>query len=351
MIVGIYADAHFSVASSILNSLSGYRYSARLDMLIDSFKWMYDQFDKEGVELIFNAGDLLDSDFIKARESSAIAEALSYGGRIPEYHIVGNHEKEDRANRNTSLSLLDHNRKIKVIYEPTKIDGTFSVLPYQSDLTYLELEPIANKVLISHVTYEGMRLGQIVTTQGLNMTYASNNFDLILNGHIHSPATYGKVMNIGSIVGHGFDDDYSVCYPSIMILDTETLQPRRIINPYAALFLKLKAQSVSVLGKALKKFSTLPNPKCIKVEVPYAIRDEVRSYLESKRDDYNLVATRIQSKIENSSIISQSKEQIEKLQGFESGSSAMKNYVDMQTDESLPAPKNVVMSFIDEYLS
>lgn len=351
MIVGIYTDAHFSIASSILNGTSGYKYSARLDMLVNSFKWMYETFKKEGVELIFNGGDLIDSDFIKARESSALAEALSYGGEIPEYHIVGNHEKEDKASKFTSLSILDKNRKITVISEPTKIDDTFSVIPYTRDLDYIDLEPLANRVLISHIDYEGMSLGKITLTSGLNMQYACNYFDLILNGHIHAPAVYhDKIMNIGAMVGHGFDDNYSLCYPSIMILDTETLKTRRIVNPYSALFLKAKVGSVADTIKYLKSLSNLSNPKCLKLEVPYAIRDEIRDYLDSQSATYNLVATRISSKVENSTVLAESKEDIVKLQSYESGASAMKNYVDLQSDDSLPAPKAKMVKFVEDYL-
>lgn len=351
MLVGIYTDAHFAVASSILNGTAGYKYSARLDMLVDSFKWMYETFESEGVELIFNGGDLIDSDFIKARESSALAEALSYGGKIPEYHIVGNHEKEDKASKYTSLSLLDKNRKITVISEPTKIDNTFSVIPYTRDLDYIDLEPLKNKVLVSHIDYEGMSLGKITLNSGLNMQYACNYFDLILNGHIHAPATYhDKIMNIGAMVGHGFDDNYSVCYPSIMILDTETMKTRRIINPHSALFLKSKVGSVAELIKYLKTLSNLPNPKCLKIEVPYLARDEIRDYLESQLTKYNIVASRISSKVENSSVLNQSKEEIVKLQGYESGASAMKKYVDIQNDDGLPAPKSKMMDFVEKYL-
>lgn len=351
MIAGIYTDAHFAVASSILSATAGYKYSARLDMLVDSFRWMYDTFEKENVELIFNGGDLIDSDFIKARESSALAEALSYGGKIPEYHIVGNHEKEDKANKYTSLSLLDQNRKITVISEPTKIDDTFSVIPYTRELDYIDLEPLANKVLISHIDYEGMSLGKITLTSGLNMQYACNYFDLVLNGHIHAPAIYhDKIMNIGAMVGHGFDDNYSVCYPSIMILDTDTLKTRRIMNPYSALFLKAKVSSVAELMKYLKSIAKLSNPKCLKLEVPYLARDEIRDYLESQLEKYNIVATRVSSKVENSSVLSQAKEDIVKLQGYESGASAMKKYVDIQADDGLPAPKPKMMEFVEKYL-
>ena len=52
--IGLFTDAHFSSASSILNSRSGYEYSARLDYLMKSFEWLYNQFAEKGVDLIIN---------------------------------------------------------------------------------------------------------------------------------------------------------------------------------------------------------------------------------------------------------------------------------------------------------
>lgn len=352
MLVGIYSDSHFSVASSVLNKTSGQKYSARLDLLVDSFRWMYEQFDKEGVEMIINAGDLIDSDFIKAREGSALAEALSYGGRVPEYHIVGNHEKEDKNNKYTSVSLLDKNRSSVVVTEPTKLNDEISLLPYTSDLESINLEELSNKILISHMNYEGMSLGRITLSTGLNMDYVLSNFQLVLNGHIHTAGSYksGRILNIGSMFGQGFDDNYELSYPCIMILDTDTLKTRRIVNPYAVIFMKYKSSSVSDLTKQIKPLAKISNPACVKVEVPQAIRDSVRDYLESKSEEYGIIATRIHGKVENSTVMEGSTEEIQKLRSFESGAEAMKQFTDLQSDDTLPAPKAEMLQFLDEFL-
>lgn len=352
MLVGIYTDSHFSVASSILNKTSGYKYSARLDLLIKSFQWMYEQFDKEGVQMIINGGDLMDSDFIKAREGSALAEALSYGGRVPEYHIVGNHEKEDKNNKYTSVSLLDKNRMITLVSEPTKIDGDITLIPYTSDPTQLDLMALSNKILISHMNYETMRLGKIQLTSGINMDYALSCFQLVLNGHIHTAGSYrdGRIVNIGSMFGQGFDDNYELSYPCIMILDTETLKYHRLVNPYSAIFLKYSVTSISDLTKKLRPLLKVQNPKCLKVEVPFAIRDEVRDYLDQKSEKYGIIATRIHGLIENSTVLQGTSEDIQKLRSFESGAEAMKQFTDLQSDDSLPAPKSEMMAFLDEFI-
>ena len=101
MKIGVYTDAHFSISSSILSRTNGYNYSARLDSLVDSFKWMYSQFKKSNVDLIVNCGDLTNSDILHAEENSALYEALSYNPGIRELYILGNHEIK---NKNSTMS-------------------------------------------------------------------------------------------------------------------------------------------------------------------------------------------------------------------------------------------------------
>lgn len=348
--VGIYTDAHFSLTSSILSNMSGYKYSARLDLLVQSFKWMYEEFDAKGVELIINAGDLIDSDIIKAEENSALSEALSHSKGIPELHIVGNHEKKDKSNKYHSLSLLDKNRSISVVDTPMKYNDEISLLPFTTD--EIDFESLKNKVLISHMNYEGMTVGVKKLEWGLSQEYVLSYFDKVLNGHIHaaSKEKKGQVLNIGSLFGIGFGDSYDVSYPGIMILDTETLKIERIRNPYSVIFLKLKAESVGDLKAKLKKANKVDNPKCIKVEVPYLIRDDIREFLTKVSEDMNIVSSRVQGKVESSSVYLVDKESDENISGFESGSDAMKQYVDSLDEAQLPAPKDKMVKFIEEFL-
>lgn len=346
MKIGIYTDAHFSVNSSILSGTTGTDYSKRLDMLVNSFEWMYQVFEEEGVELIVNGGDLIDSDLLKAREGSALAKALSYSRGVPEIHVLGNHEMEDYSGNYSSIALLDSNRSITVYDKPTKINEVLSVLPYTKDYDSIDFESISNKVLISHIDYEGMRVGGYQLTNGVNINVVSDYFDLVLNGHIHAPSTYGKVMNIGSCVGHSFSDDYSLCYPSIMILDTDTLETKRIQNPHSVVFLKFSGSSLGDFANSITKYKSLVNPKCIKFEVPYEVRDEAKEYVESILDDYIIVSYRIQTKITKSNIMT-NKEEIDSVQSTELGMDALINYVNLQEDDSLPAPKTDIVELIN----
>lgn len=304
--VGIYTDAHFSISSSILKVTSTYKYSARLDMLVDSFKWMYQEFDKYQVDLIVNGGDLLESTTLKAIEATALSEAISYSSGIPEYHLVGNHERENQ--QYSLLSILNGYQHINVV---TKVStfGDLTFLPFEDDYRDLDISKYRSKVLISHSMYEGIRLGHFISDSGLSIDYVSNYFELILNGHIHSRSPVvdteftGKFHNIGSIVGHNFSDNYTNGLPGIVILDTETLTLDYVVNPYSVLFYKIKVTNLSDLISTL---SSLPkNPKCIEVKVSSLISSNVFDYINSNLSTYSIVSTRLLVDNQTRSLVSE----------------------------------------------
>ena len=104
MKIGIYSDLHISRNSSIMPlHKEDSKYSTRLQMILDTGKWMYEEFEKQGVELIVNCGDTVDSSVLKADEISALQEFYSYSKGVEEYHIVGNHELSDKNFYSTSI--------------------------------------------------------------------------------------------------------------------------------------------------------------------------------------------------------------------------------------------------------
>ena len=109
MRVGIYTDIHCSYTSSILPlHIDNSCYTARLKMVVDTFKWMYELFEHNNVDYIVNCGDLFDSYRLRAEEISAMAESLSYNSGIPEYHIIGNHEVMDVRRNFYATALLNN---------------------------------------------------------------------------------------------------------------------------------------------------------------------------------------------------------------------------------------------------
>ena len=320
-------------------------------MLVDTFKWMYQVFKDNNVDIIVNGGDLVDSDVLKAREISALSEALSYRDQsIPEYHILGNHEMEDKASKFSSISIISQLPNAYLVTEPTRLNDDVAFLPYTNKYD-TDLEPYSAKVLISHNDYEGMRVNRIVMQKGFNIDLVSEDFQLILNGHIHAASGRSQIVNIGSVVGHNFGDNYNIANPSIMILDTDTLDYFRIPNPYAILFHKIKADSLSDIIKSLDSYkSNSTNRQCLRIEVPVSIRESVQDYLDNNRDNYNIVATRIITHTDNTHILLDKKEDIDVISDYGAGITAMSHYVDNQEDSDLPATKSDIMNFIKEYL-
>ena len=74
----IYSDLHCSYTSSILPlySKNTNGFTTRLQMIIDTGKWISDIAEKEPVDLIVNGGDTFDSILVKAEELSAVQKAL-----------------------------------------------------------------------------------------------------------------------------------------------------------------------------------------------------------------------------------------------------------------------------------
>ena len=356
--IGFFTDPHFSLTSSILNMRSGYEYSARLDLLIKSFEFMYKEFRNREVEAIICGGDLMDSDIIKSEEGSALSKALSYNTDIPEYFLLGNHEKKDDAGRFNSIALLSNFSHRRIIDKPTRLDIggiKISFLPYNKEIDncYEEIEKIPADLLVSHMNFNGMNIGKsFVFDDGIDMDRILNNFKLVINGHIHNADKYadGRIYNIGSLFGTGFGDDYHFNYPGMVILDTETLELEHIDNPYAVTFHVIKSDSISELIKECRLITRKrKGPKCFRIEVPYAIRDDAREYIDSLPKKMDILNTRIIGKIENSTVLQLNKD--ESIESYSSGGEAMRNYINTLDESSLPSTKDKMVKFINDYLS
>lgn len=290
MRIGIYTDVHCCYTSSIMplhNSES--KYTTRLQMIVDTFSWMYDVFDNNSVDLIINCGDLFDSHNIRAEEICAMSDALSFGGQIPEFHILGNHEIVDN-NRtfyaNGLLSRCDH---IQLVDQPLKLSNGISLLPYMPWQQATEVLPLlSNKYLFSHIDIKGSNVTPThALTDGVDPTKLSDLFTIVVNGHLHSPQSWGnKIFNIGSTTSLSFSDnsDYN---PRISILDTNTNTFEFFDNPYAIRFVKLAVQDMSDLSTQLSK----PYSMILRIQCSSALKPEVDQLLA---DSGNVIASRIQ---------------------------------------------------------
>lgn len=364
--IGLYTDAHFSISSSILSRVNGYKYSARLDFLVESFKWMYDTFKSRNVDLIINCGDLTNSDILHAEENAALSEALSYNKDIKEFYILGNHEIKDKKSNMSSVSILSGYPNITMFNKPGIVDGegcTLILVPYMTskedyDKFYSMLEEYdkcgpksSNWYLFSHMTYVGENYNNYIEKEGLDKVLLMSRFKNIVgifNGHLHNVKDEGSYHQIGSLTGNSFGDDYSNGRPGIIILDTDTGEIERIKNPYSVLFLKLKASSISEVNNLLCNTdgaTGFRHPyRCLSIEVPLAIKDEVSNYINAIKDERNIIEYRIKTKYE----FSKNKEIVESLNSYKTPYEALKGYVDSQSE--LQFSKEEIYNFLNTYM-
>ena len=266
MKIGIYTDVHCCYTSSILPiHCESSQYTTRLQMIVDTFKWMYDVFRNNNVDVIVNCGDLFDSFNLKAQEISAMSEALSYGGDIPELHILGNHDIFDKKRSANAIALLNNYSHIDVVTDPLKLGCGVSLLPYcDADEAADVIPSLSNDILFSHIDIKGSYVTpQHVLDSGVSSSRLQDNFKRVINGHLHSPQSFdNQVFNIGASTSLSFSDgdDY---IPRISVIDTNTLTLYHFNNPHAICFRKIDN---GTLQKVQSLIDRTYNKLCIRVK-------------------------------------------------------------------------------------
>lgn len=281
MRVGIYTDVHCAYTSSILPTfLDGSKYTLRLQMIIDTFKWMYEVFEKNNVDLIVNCGDLFDSHSVRAEELSAMSEALSYGAKIPELHILGNHEILDKHRQFNAVALLNNYSHIDIVSDPLKLDCGISLLPYCSTDDAAEVIPyLSNDILFSHIDIKGSYVTpEYALDVGVEPARLSNNFKRVINGHLHSPQSFDRcVHNIGSTTSLSFSDNSNYT-PRVSIIDTKSLSIEYFENPHAIRFIKVPKATPETISKMLESVS---NRMALRVDCSIEDKAAILSILDS----------------------------------------------------------------------
>lgn len=296
MKIGIYTDVHCAYTSSILPLHCGdSKYTTRLKMIIDTFQWMYALFHEHRVDMIVNCGDLFDSHSLRSEEIAAMSEALSYSTGIPEFHVLGNHEILDKNRNFYATALLSNYSHIEVIQTPTKYDN-LSFLPYMSAEDVEEVLPmLKNQILFSHIDIQGsMVTPQHMLESGVDPIQLLDLFDFVINGHLHSPQSFGDyIHNIGASTSLSFADN-SEYTPSVTILDTEGMTFERFENPHAIRFIKMNVEDQAEFERHMKN---VHNPVALRVTVPYDKKTDAETWVSQHWSDNpnDLVACRIMS--------------------------------------------------------
>lgn len=267
-------------------------------MIISTYKWMYDIFESNDVDVIFNGGDTADSNVLRSEEITAISEAYANSRGIREITILGNHEILDVNRKFSSIAMLENYQFVDLYTEPTanislpvSTDIRVSVLPYMKyeDVTAELLDSLSADILLSHIDIKGSHLRQdYIADTGVDPELLAEYFGTVINGHIHTyeriSTTKNAVINIGNCTSISFGDSNEY-YPGVSILDTNTGKISKFNNPHAILFRRFTVHSMSELINRIDKYNN-GYRYVLRVSAPYDIADDIRKYLDTK--DYIL---------------------------------------------------------------
>lgn len=245
----IYTDNHFCATSSIVRE-RGNKYTLRLENQIKTMEWLVDKAQENNCVAMFCCGDFFDRADLNAEELSALSEIDLKG--ILNYFLVGNHEigRGDCTFSTTSTFL--QNNICEILPKPTIIGWgktLIYILPYILEsnkkpvMEYfknIDTTGYEYKILLSHNDIKGIRLGNYITETGFTKEELNDNFDLVINGHLHNQSwVTNKVLNLGNITGQNFSEDGFKYKHQAIVLDLDTLEYELLTNPYALNFYKI----------------------------------------------------------------------------------------------------------------
>lgn len=280
MKIGLYADVHLSMTSSIIVGRSG-EFSGRLNNIIESCKWMNHLFKDQDCNLVVCLGDLTDKTSLSAEEITALSQC----GLEDHHFIVGNHCRSDKNGEINSLSLFKN-----TYYEPCLIEipggrdnevFKILILPYNSTPVDLSQFSDGVDVILSHNDIKGYDFGGHVSEAGYEIEDILSKCKLFINGHLHNGAwlIQDRIVNLGQISGMNFSSCGGQWEPSVGILDTDTLTLEIHENPYAYRF---KKEEFSTLTKLKSYLDNLPESGeyVLQARVPDTIAQKSRKLID-----------------------------------------------------------------------
>lgn len=348
----VESDPHIKETGSMANeSRFKPKYSTRLDLSIKAFGWLYQMAKQYNADMIVHNGDLTDKPLIRAKEAHAIKECFKQNdSNIPEYVVVGNHDRLDADTY--ALSILENYPNVTIINEPTRLNDTVSFMPYTNVVDHSILEKISNKVLFSHVDILGAAYNKFtVSPIGYDVDILSNYFKLVINGHIHMPGVYKSVMNIGAFNGSGLGDDYSILPPSAHLIDTDAMTVTYLINPYAIHYRTIVSNDLLEIRKQLETivasgFYTYVRIQCIN-ELKVDARLLINQYLEKYQTLLGAIIVGQVKKSQGVVVNQQQAESAESIQILTDPIDIFKGFVNTLTPkDTLPASKSEIYNLI-----
>lgn len=225
----IYSDLHISERGSMMRGKSRLYYVEKYN------EWLDSTILNNNIDFVIDCGDLVSSDVLTSKEIVSLynfTQKNKYSDNIKTVHLLGNHERNSKDGSINSIELIKLHKNHQIISNSTVIvlgNKKLAFISYgcESDLpdadiafTHLDLVPNGSNFI------------------GLNHDLFKK-YKKVFNDHIHNPNEFGNIVNIGSPLGSNLADDYSVARPGVIILNLETLEYKRIENPFAPLYFKL----------------------------------------------------------------------------------------------------------------
>ena len=293
----LYTDNHFCSTSSILRK-RGNKYTLRLENQLDTMNWLVDTAISKGCKNIVCLGDFFDSPNLNSEELACLAE-VDFKDLIPSF-IVGNHEMGNANLDYSSAHSFLMNQVCEVYNKPAVVgigNCLIYILPYQTEVSrkksvtdyFPSIEApshIKYKVLLMHNDIAGISMGKFVSKEGFSIEDLSNNFDLVVNGHLHNQSwVCDNVLNLGNITGQNFSEDSLRYKHQCMVLDCDTLTYELLTNPRALNFCKIDFTQPNNNIDYINKISSSMGGNCV---ASIQVNDEDYEYVRYRFDpDYN----------------------------------------------------------------
>ena len=305
MKIGIYSDVHISRTSSImplyLNENS--KYTLRLQNCINSMNEMYQTFENKNVDLIINCGDTFNSHTISADEISSYLD-INHKSFCKELVIVGNHDKYNNvfnsielANMFDGVDVIDEYKVIR--FKESNIDiycmNYFDAKDFNIKLDeMLDKFPKVHKtsILFMHGDINGSLLfGNLRVENQISKAKLIQNFDLVINGHIHcNEVIYDKddkkIINIGSLTSHSFADS-NKHIGKYYILDTNDRSIESFEAKDQVIFRTYEINGEDDIIKFKEQLSMSSFKKIVKIKCKYELKDTLEHICQN--DDYGII--------------------------------------------------------------
>lgn len=237
MKIGCYGDVHLTKNMRSLQEV--WDVSAT-----QSIYYMYDEFDKQDVEMVVCLGDFFDTPRIEAKYINLVMPLLdSINSRTyPTYILLGNHEAD--SSESNILEFLSTYENIHPVTHTQMIENLLFI-PYYEDPQLYDMS--SDTIVFTHHDIYGSDLASGKTKAFFGLDPAIfKDAQLVMNGHVHlkSKVTH-NVVNAGSLLVSSQGELRVGDYPSYYTIDTRTGAYQTFSNEYSMIYQTIDVEDVS----------------------------------------------------------------------------------------------------------